>query len=107
MTTEIKEWTGALHDLFEEPLSRDVYYSWFGDQPDPWIAHVCWKADRWQWSWAGTGAHTLVSRVPLHLEPSIGWMSCCGRHGWIRNGLWEPTADDDLQGYGSQREPAP
>lgn len=31
--------------------------------------------------------HTLVSREPLHIEPSI-LCADCGTHGWVRNGEW-------------------
>jgi hypothetical protein len=30
----------------------------------------------------------IVSRDPLHIEPSIKW-DCCGKHGFIRDGQWE------------------
>jgi len=43
----------------------------------------CWVA-------AGTGKHTLLSREPLHLEPSLLW-SCCGLHGFVRDGVWIPA----------------
>lgn len=35
------------------------------------------------------GHHTLVSREPLTIRPSI---SCppCGLHGWITDGTWRP-----------------
>ena len=84
--TRVIEWTAPLFAVYgdkdgAEPLapSRDIYYAW--------------RDDRDRWVWACTSLHTLVSREPLHLEPSIGWMACCGRHGFIRNGLWEPAGD--------------
>ena len=40
------------------------------------------------WAPGGVGRHTLVSREPLHLEPSVFWRECCGKHGWIRDGQW-------------------
>lgn len=45
------------------------------------------------YEWQGTSLHTLVSEDPLTLDPSIGWQECCGRHGFIKNGKWEPTGD--------------
>lgn len=105
--TRIIEWTQPLHDIFDHPLTRDIYYHWvISDDPrdaTPWIAHVCKRKrpdgwEGWTWSWGGTGNHTLISREPLHLEPSIGWMACCGRHGWIRNGQWEPAGEEG-QGF--------
>lgn len=40
------------------------------------------------WSPAGVGAHDLVRLDPLHLEPSLFWPSCCGLHGFLREGRW-------------------
>jgi hypothetical protein len=37
-----------------------------------------------------TTKHTLVSREPLHMEPSLLW-PCCGMHGWMRGGQWVPA----------------
>lgn len=77
------------------PPSRDVYVT--GIEGGVWIAHYCLDLQHGhgpRWKWSATGLHTLVSRHPLHLEPSIGWMECCGRHGFIRGGAWEPCGDD-------------
>lgn len=43
-----------------------------------------------RWMAAGVAHHTLISLEPLHLEPSLLW-ACCGKHGYIRNGRWEPA----------------
>lgn len=99
--THVIEWTRSPHDIFElQPLTRDVYY-WFPDgDTKPWIAHVCQRPTgrlgndsdvRWTWTWGATTKHALHAAEPLHLEPSIGWQECCGRHGFIRRGLWEPA----------------
>ena len=40
------------------------------------------------WSATGVGAHDLISVDPLHIEASVYWPSCCGIHGWIREGRW-------------------
>lgn len=40
------------------------------------------------WVPANVAAHTLVSRDPLHLEPSLLWADCCGTHGFLRGGQW-------------------
>lgn len=109
--TRVIEWTAPRFAVYgdedgAEPLapSRDIYYAWLDDEPNPWLLHYCRQlgvdmlpAYRDRWVWAGTGLHTVVSRDPLHLEPSIGWMQCCGRHGFIRNGLWEPVGDGGWQ----------
>lgn len=36
------------------------------------------------------GPWTIVSRDPLHIEPSI-LCGACGFHGFIRSGRWEPA----------------
>lgn len=41
-----------------------------------------------EWVPSGAGAHDLLAAQPLHLEPSVYWPTCCGLHGWIRNGAW-------------------
>lgn len=35
------------------------------------------------------GGHTIVSRDPVTVTPSVGCFDC-GLHGFIRNGRWEP-----------------
>ncbi|NUR66135.1 MAG: hypothetical protein HOQ47_10270 [Streptomyces sp.] len=76
-------------------LTDKIYYGWV-DEPHPLFWHWCTsleglpadlKVHEGCWVAAGTGAHTLVSREPLHLEPSLLW-NCCGLHGWVRNGQW-------------------
>lgn len=77
-----------------------VWVSWGtsmnrGDEPLVW--HWCTR-DKWRgrdipalprWAPCGVGAHTLVSRDPFHVEPSVYWPDCCGMHGFIRGGRWE------------------
>jgi hypothetical protein len=78
-------------------LTDDIYFGWLANEANPTFWHWCKSlesvpADRKVndgcWVAAGTAAHTLVSREPLHLEPSLLWR-CCGLHGWARNGQWE------------------
>lgn len=80
-------------------LNDDIYYGWLTNEPTPTFWHWCkaledvpseLKVHDGCWVAAGTSAHTLVSREPLHLEPSLLW-KCCGLHGWVRNGQWEPA----------------
>ena len=54
------------------------------------IWHWCTERAPAQWRLGATSKHTLVSREPLHLEPSLRW-PCCGRHGFIRAGRWIPA----------------
>lgn len=76
-------------------LTDDIYYGWLDHEPNPMFWHWCAALadvpdDRLvsgRWVAAGTSAHTLVSRDPLHLEPSLLW-TCCGLHGWVRDGAW-------------------
>lgn len=37
-----------------------------------------------------TGGHELISREPVHIEPSI-LCSDCQDHGFLRDGRWEPA----------------
>jgi hypothetical protein len=104
--TRVIEWTRPIFEVYGDdqdqgvlPPSRDIYYAWRDDEPNPWLLHYC----RGRWEWAGSGLHTLVSREPLHLEASIGWTDCCGRHGFIRGGLWEPAGDGGWLPEGQER----
>lgn len=78
-------------------LTEDIYVGWLAHETTPTFWHWCTALENVPaerrvhegcWVAAGTGAHTLVSRDPLHLEPSLLWR-CCGLHGWVRNGQWE------------------
>ncbi|MDX2870522.1 hypothetical protein PV382_23415 [Streptomyces scabiei] len=78
-------------------LTDDIYFGWLAEEPNPTFWHWCRSlegvpADRKVldgcWVAANTSDHTLLSREPLHLEPSLLWR-CCGLHGWVRNGQWE------------------
>src|SRR5487761_2052918 len=77
-------------------LSRDVYWA-ANDVGEIWLAHACTNNGTWdgraKWMWQIASRHTVVSTDPLHPAPSIGWMDCCGRHGFIRGGTWEPAGD--------------
>lgn len=68
-------------------LTDEIYYGWpeNDDGPNPWFWHWCSKVELWRAQ--GTGAHDLIAREPLHLEPSLLW-PCCNLHGWVRSGIW-------------------
>jgi hypothetical protein len=76
-------------------VTDDLYVGWPDGEAMPWFWHWCTghapgpgpMVDEGRWMAAGTNKHTLVSREPLHLEPSLLW-SCCGMHGFMRNGRW-------------------
>lgn len=91
------EWPG-LETTGLTKLTDDIYYGWLANEANPMFWHWCpTYADLPEeltvsggWIGAGTSKHTLVSRDPLHLEPSLLW-NCCGTHGFVRNGQWIPA----------------
>lgn len=76
-------------------LTDDIYFGWVADNAYPTFWHRCAplldvpedRTVHGPWVAAGTHAHQLISRDPLHLEPSLLWR-CCGLHGWVRGGEW-------------------
>jgi hypothetical protein len=91
------EWPG-LEVAGLTQLTDDIYYGWLAHEANPFFWHWCPTYARLPedmtvsggWVGAGTAAHTLVSREPLHLEPSLLW-NCCGTHGFVRDGAWIPA----------------
>jgi hypothetical protein len=86
------DWWLEVHDL-----APGIAYGWPGpdltaapDDPNPWFWHWCPTTGGGRWMAQATSAHTLVSREPLHLEPSLLW-PCCGTHGFVREGVWIPA----------------
>lgn len=79
-------------------LTDEIYYGWLAHETNPTFWHWCSALagvpeDRTvtgPWVAAGTSKHTLVSREPLHLEPSLLWL-CCNTHGWVHDGVWIPA----------------
>lgn len=75
-------------------VNDDIYYGWPRNiseelaEANPHFWHWCTSGGRWVGQ--GTSDHTLVSREPLHLEPSLLW-NCCGLHGFLREGIWSPA----------------
>lgn len=61
-------------------LTNQLYYGWPPGEAKPWVYH--WCTTRQVWSGSHTGNHDLVTRDPLHLEPSLYWPNCCGLHGF-------------------------
>lgn len=82
-------------------ITDDLYVTWPTDEPGPLLWHWCdrsvWKQKpdvnlehcTPKWTPTGVQKHELISKDPLHLEPSVYWPGCCGMHGWVRNGRWE------------------
>jgi hypothetical protein len=71
------------------------------DKPYPYLWH--WCAHTWpnlppgphvhalgesRWQLTGVGAHNLVATDPLTLSPSVYWPECCGKHGFLTDGVW-------------------
>ncbi|MFJ2259461.1 hypothetical protein ACIOKD_14165 [Streptomyces sp. NPDC087844] len=79
-------------------LTDEIYFGWLATETTPMFWHWCAalanvpeeRTVTGRWVAAGTGAHTLVSREPLHLEPSLLWR-CCDLHGFVRGGAWIPA----------------
>ena len=80
------------------PLTDQIYFGWLEHETNPVFWHRCAALEgvpdertvHGPWVAAETSAHTLVSREPLHLEPSLLWR-CCGLHGFVRGGAWIPA----------------
>lgn len=91
------EWPG-LETSGLTKLTGEIYYGWLEHETNPMFWHWCptyagvpeERTVSGGWIAAGTSAHTLVSREPLHLEPSLLW-DCCGTHGFVRDGKWIPA----------------
>ncbi|MEV4783965.1 hypothetical protein AB0K53_00675 [Streptomyces tuirus] len=91
------EWPG-LETSGLTKLTDDIYYGWLQHETNPMFWHWCptyarlpeEKTVSGGWIGAGTSAHTVVAREPLHLEPSLLWR-CCGTHGFVRDGKWVPA----------------
>lgn len=92
------DWPG-LEMVGMTKLTDDIFYGWLSHEINPTFWHWCKaledvpperKVYAGCWVAAGTSAHTLVAREPLHLEPSLLWR-CCGIHGFVRDGAWIPA----------------
>ena len=101
-------WAFAEKEVDVELIDDKVAYSWTCDDPENhehtidclWIWHDCDRnldpirreftlANYVGWTPTGVGKHDLISTHPLHIEASVYWPSCCGLHGFIRNGQWQ------------------
>jgi hypothetical protein len=83
------QWS-ALEERDVTRITDDLYVGWDPDFAHPTVWHWCTAPNlpRPRWVPSGTDHHQLVSRDPLHLEPSLYWPGCCGPHGFLRNGQW-------------------
>jgi hypothetical protein len=95
--TPPRNWPGLeMTDLTR--LTEDIYYGWAKGHANPVLWHRCAaladvpeeRTVHGPWVATNTEGHTLLSREPLHLEPSLLWQ-CCGLHGWVRGGTWTPA----------------
>lgn len=72
--------------MFDMIKNNNIYYFFTKDDE----LYLCfWDPEIDFWQWYGTRSHTIVSREPLTLSPSIGWPT---KHGWIREGQWFDAA---------------
>ncbi len=83
------DWWSEVHQL-----TPDIAYGWVPPEltaeptdPNPWFWHWCPNTGDGRWICAAAPEHTLVSREPLHMEPSLLW-GCCGTHGFVHAGQW-------------------
>jgi hypothetical protein len=76
-------WPGL--EGYIHPLNDDLAYAWLSNEY-PTVWHWCMNTQRWVAS--DCRNHTVVSKDPVHLEPSL-LMMCCNMHGYIRDGKWE------------------
>lgn len=97
-------WAFREKEITVYSLGEKVAYSWTcGKDHDHvieclWVWHDCdlnlrpvddhWTSIYTGWRPAGVGMHDLITVEPLHIEASVYWPSCCGMHGWIRDGAW-------------------
>lgn len=113
MTTVI--WGFLNREVDVEMLGDRVAYTWTCGDTDPthehrieclWVWHLCTmeldpeRAENARrsdesigWGPASVAAHDLINAWPLHIEASVYWSSCCGLHGWIRDGKWMDAND--------------
>ena len=74
-------WAGATR------VADDIYYRFVEGAATPTIWHWCTKLERWISQPAVN--HTVMSREPLDLSPSLYWPDCCGLHGFVHDGVWQ------------------
>lgn len=84
-------WTTS-GDLPDEPKTISHLLVWHDCDRSVWLADSDVEPDGAREASGfvpgGVGLHTLVAADPLHLEASLYWPSCCGMHGFIRDGRW-------------------
>lgn len=105
MTTPVLEpvrWAFLDRDALVYRLGEKVAYTWTCNVEGEhahiierlWVWHDCDQnldpinTKGVGWKPTGVAAHTLHAVEPLHIEASVYWPSCCGLHGWIRDGRW-------------------
>lgn len=76
----------------DEPKKIEQLLVWHNCDRSVWLADPS-KPDNVVreyegWTPAGVGLHDLISAEPLHIEASVYWPTCCGMHGFIRDGRW-------------------
>lgn len=68
-----------------------VWSVWL-DRPKPYLWHFCPKGhpttQQPRWALTETVSHEMPSTEPLTLSPSVYWPECCGKHGFLTDGVW-------------------
>lgn len=82
------EYNGGEHVLIWHWCDRTVAIA--NDKRDGITDRQQWWYEP-RWVPAGGAGHDLIARDPLHLEPSLLWPDCCGKHGFVRDGRWVPA----------------
>jgi hypothetical protein len=65
---------------------KPIVWHWCEPTNEDTAVH-CRKGMAGHWCPWGVAAHTLVSREPLTLTPSL-LLPCCGLHGFVTGGVW-------------------
>jgi hypothetical protein len=80
------EWYPGAERLNDD---QDVYVALGPSPAETIIWHWCTGTSRWMGAYIDL--HTIVAREPLTIDPSLHMPDCCGWHGYIRAGRWEPV----------------
>lgn len=76
--------------VYGYPLGYDHWYTYTVNRSGAEVGIIVWHRDPATGEIHAGGVEfgkwQLVSRDPLHTEPSI--LCSCGDHGWIRDGQW-------------------
>ena len=74
-------------------LGHDVYALVGETSATTYVWHWCQKRRDGTGGWEGAAVplHTMLSREPLTLDPSLACPNRCPWHGYVRAGRWQPV----------------